>query len=140
MRRLLSILMMLVLGLGPTVTAVPASSLASALRGSISGKIDESQLPACCRRNGRHHCALSAQAASAGAASRENSISANECCPCPPGTLLSTAPSITAIVSTHADSIALASEYRPANTTAANAQASDRRSEPKRGPPTPQIV
>jgi len=147
MRRFLSILMMMVLGLGPTITAVPASALASgivaALHGGHSSGIDESLLPACCRRNGKHHCALAAQAASRasqGTANRETSISANECCPCPPGSLLSTAPSIAAIVSTQADSVALASEYRPSNLLDADLQASARRSHPKRGPPTTQIL
>src|ERR1700756_2099163 len=45
MRRALSILLVLFLGLGP---------LAATLRGS-----DDARLPICCRRNGSHHCAMS---------------------------------------------------------------------------------
>ena len=46
MRRSLSILMVLVLGLGPLTEMLPAS--------------DDLRLPACCRRNGMHHCAMAA--------------------------------------------------------------------------------
>ncbi len=44
MRRALSILLVLFFGLGPLATALQAS--------------DDSRLPACCRRNGAHHCAM----------------------------------------------------------------------------------
>ena len=46
MRRGLSILLVLVLGLGPLTEVLPAS--------------DDLRLPACCRRNGAHHCAMAA--------------------------------------------------------------------------------
>src|ERR1700747_1446356 len=47
MRRALSILLVLFLGLGP---------LAATLQGS-----DDARLPICCRRNGSHQCAMSAE-------------------------------------------------------------------------------
>lgn len=46
MRRGLSILLVLVLGLGPLTELLPAS--------------DDLRLPVCCRRNGAHHCAMAA--------------------------------------------------------------------------------
>jgi len=55
MKRILSILLMLVFGLGPLAEALPAST--------------ESRLPACCRRHGAHHCAMKTQALSSSAPS-----------------------------------------------------------------------
>jgi hypothetical protein len=51
MRRLLSISMALFLGLTPLMGTLGAS--------------DDSRLPACCRRHGTHHCAMSMQMAKA---------------------------------------------------------------------------
>lgn len=48
MRRSLSILLMLVFGLGPLTLAIQQN--------------DDSSLPACCRRHGAHHCAMSGDA------------------------------------------------------------------------------
>ena len=48
MRRALSILLVLFFGLGP---------LTATLQGS-----DDSRLPACCRRNGAHHCVMAEEA------------------------------------------------------------------------------
>ena len=49
MRRFVSIFMILLFWLGPLATILPANA--------------ESRLPACCRRHGAHHCALSAEMA-----------------------------------------------------------------------------
>lgn len=49
MRRGLSILLILVFGLGPLSATLQAS--------------DDAYLPACCRRNGAHHCAMAVQMA-----------------------------------------------------------------------------
>lgn len=49
MRRFFSILMILLLGLGPLAATLPASA--------------ESRLPACCRRHGTHHCTMTAETA-----------------------------------------------------------------------------
>ena len=46
MKRILSTLLILIFGLGPLAEALPAGA--------------ESSLPACCRRHGAHHCAMSA--------------------------------------------------------------------------------
>lgn len=71
MRRLLSILLLLGLIAGPAFEAIPAHALAS----GWTGRIDESAVPACCRRNGRHHCTMAAP-------ERQTTVSSSECCPC----------------------------------------------------------
>jgi hypothetical protein len=48
MRRFVSIVFIVLCGLGPLSALVPGS--------------DESQLPACCRRHGAHHCAMTTAA------------------------------------------------------------------------------
>ena len=50
MRRSLSILLMLVFGLGPLTLALQQN--------------DDASLPACCRRHGAHHCAMSGETGS----------------------------------------------------------------------------
>ena len=97
MRRLLSILLGLCLGLGPVFAAAPANALATAVESALTGKssaeIAEASLPACCRRHGVHHCAMHGDAATAG----QTSISAADCCPCWPHALASAAAPFTAL-------------------------------------------
>ncbi|MFZ0302721.1 MAG: hypothetical protein WAL75_08550 [Terracidiphilus sp.] len=90
MRRGFSILLMLVLGLGP---------LSSLIDGS-----EDVNLPACCRRHGAHHCAMDAQMAAMaqGAQSgRTPMVSAPVTCPSYPGSV--------AMLSTPAQALATAS-------------------------------
>jgi hypothetical protein len=61
MKRILSIFLILMFGLGPLAEALPVRS--------------ESRLPACCRRNGAHHCAMSAAMASMSAQASRSSAS-----------------------------------------------------------------
>jgi hypothetical protein len=143
MRRLLSILMLVVLGLGPTTAAIPANAFSSGiiagLRAGISGQPDESQLPACCRKNGKHHCSLSAQQALSGH-SRETTISTPDCCPCNQQSLDSVDPVHSAILGTNQiSSEPLATRIIPPAVQAA-AHATIQRTQPKRGPPATQIL
>lgn len=64
MRRIVGAFLILVFSLGPLAAAVPANA--------------ESRLPACCRRNGAHHCAMSAGqlSQSAGESSRTAPVAA----------------------------------------------------------------
>jgi hypothetical protein len=103
MRRILSILLVLILGLGPVV---PAGALAAGLipefASGWTGKVDESRLPACCRRNGKHHCAMMAmmqqQAREQQAeADRAASVSSRDDCPFAPKALAATAASVAAL-------------------------------------------
>src|ERR1700759_1399084 len=68
MRRVFSILFILLFGLGP-------------LAATIDG--DDASLPACCRRHGAHHCALSSTASSRTnqLASRAPALTAPSHCP-----------------------------------------------------------
>jgi hypothetical protein len=130
MRRILSILVLLVLGLEP---AIPAAALIS----GWSGKVDESRLPACCRRNGKHHCAMGSEASQArvAGAADETAISAKDSCPFAPRTLASTSPSVVALLHSATSSTFDASELRAPRGIPTIARMSDRRSQPKRGPP-----
>ncbi len=92
MRRLLSILLLLGLILGPALEAIPAQALAwshgsaqrSALRSGWTGKLDESTIPLCCRRNGKHHCTMAVPAG-------ETVLTSSECCPCFPHSIAAAA-------------------------------------------------
>jgi hypothetical protein len=80
MRRALSILLVLFFSLGP---------LAATLQGD-----DDARLPACCRRHGAHHCAMTAQMAAmlVGAESGKPVLTAPSTCPAFPGSVAATAP------------------------------------------------
>jgi hypothetical protein len=143
MQRLLSILLLMVLGIGPTISAVPANAFAGGLlagmRAGLSGQPDESQLPACCRRNGKHHCSLSAQAALSGQ-SRETTVAASDCCPCNPQALDSTAPAFAAILNTVVVSSAAPSKLCSMAALPAAIRSTGQRTQPQRGPPATQIL
>lgn len=139
MRRILSILMLLVLGLGP---AVPMEALASGRASGWTGKVDESRLPACCRRHGKHHCAMGSATSQSDAiqSSDEVTVSAQDSCPFSPRALASTVPSAAALIQAAADAIAYPAGLRAPHAHTAAAQLNDRRSWPKRGPPTAQSL
>jgi hypothetical protein len=138
MRRLLSILLLAILGLGPAISAVPAAALTSGLL-SWSGKVDESRLPACCRHNGKHHCAMSGGTEHADS-STETTLSANDSCPFAPLAMAATAPSVAAVPTAANGAATLASELCVLLAAVALAVLADRRSQPKRGPPSFQIL
>ena len=128
MRRILSMAVMLVLSLGPMLAAVPALALAS----GWTGKIDQSRIPACCRRNGTHHCTM---AQDAQASPHESAVSAPGCCPCLPPALASATTPFAGLPSSGASSLALSAERSSSQARIETARASDRRVQPLRGPP-----
>jgi hypothetical protein len=137
MRRILSILLAIGLGLGPALAAVPANALAAGLlsgRSGWTGKVDESSLPACCRRNGKHHCVITALE------NGETSIAAPDCCPCLPHALVSTAPVTAALLAVSTDAQAYPAERVAARNSTDGVRSSDRHSWPKRGPPASQTI
>lgn len=73
MRRGFSIFLILLFGLGPLSAMIPGS--------------EDASLPACCRRNGAHHCAITAQMAAmmAKIADPQPAFSAPLTCPIYPG-------------------------------------------------------
>lgn len=91
MRRGFSILLILFLGLGPLSAMVPGS--------------EDANLPACCRRNGAHHCAMNMQMAAmmAKIADPRPAFSAPLTCPLYPG------PSLMLLMPAHALATAHAS-------------------------------
>jgi len=96
---------------------------------------DESQLPACCRRNGAHHCAMMADI-SVNASRKITTISGR--CPCPPITHL--ALMLPHALSTQHNSASVAwITSQPAIIREAEAgyRISFHRSRQKRGPPLP---
>lgn len=131
MRRILSILVAVVLGLGPAISAVPARAMAS----GWTGQVDEAKIPACCRRNGKHHCFMAASPAG------ETTVSApSESCPSAPHALVSTAPASAALAAEPLvcfDSHISLHQTRPR--TAALRTRTDR-TWPKRGPPSLQAL
>jgi hypothetical protein len=128
MRRILSICLLLVLGLGPVMAAVPADALA--LAWAAHG--DDSVLPACCRRHGAHHCAMGAQ--DGNASNGFATVSATGCCPCWPHTLASSATPLATLAS-QKHSLAMIVEIQSPHQALIAAGISDRRSWPMRGPP-----
>lgn len=137
MRRLLSILFTLVLGLGQAMAAVPAHPIAS----GWTGKVDESHIPACCRKNGKHHCTMPDGAKDgAGAADAPvTSISATGCCSNFPSDLAPATDPVAAIPSTAAAALKLSAERRITHRRIETARSSDRRIQPQRGPPSEEL-
>ena len=115
------------------MAAVPAQALAS----GWTGKVIESRLPACCRKNGKHHCAMPEDAPSAHAA--ETSVSAPACCPSFPSALASATETFAALPSTGAASLTFSAERSATQARIEIARASDRRVQPLRGPPSPSL-
>ncbi len=134
-RRLLSIVLLAIFGLGPAISAIPAAALAS----GWSGKVDESRVPACCRRNGKHHCALSGgmeQPSSEG----ETAFAANDTCPFAPQSMAVTAPTMAAVLHPSLGAAQLESELCVLLAAVTFVLLASRRSQPKRGPPTLQSL
>jgi hypothetical protein len=96
MRRALSILLMLFIGLGP---------LAATLQGS-----NDARLPICCRRNGSHHCAMSEESLARviqTVSGRTPVIGAPAHCPVYPGTAAATVSPVQALAASGITSPAL---------------------------------
>jgi hypothetical protein len=123
MRRGFSILLILFFGFGP---------LSAALGGT-----EDASLPACCRRNGAHHCAMSMET-TAEAVQRGSTpiVSAPLTCPYYPGSVAAITGSIQALVAAAISIPALAARsYRAAAVTLA-AVSQPNRTHAGRGPPS----
>jgi hypothetical protein len=125
MRRLLSILVLVLLGMGPAISAIPAGALGWT-------KVDDSRLPACCRRGGKHHCAMPSERAQSGG---ETTIGANDACPFAPQSMAATTPTVAAVLFARDDAARFASALFVLLGAATFAVLAVRRSEPQRGPP-----
>ena len=125
MKRILSTLLILTFGLGPLAEALPASA--------------ESSLPACCRRHGAHHCAMSAEKAAKAAQESSSStpvLNAPSHCPYYPGSMAaSTTPAFAMVASAAGPPVLLAQAHSPAASRAA-ARLSQIRTRAGRAPPS----
>jgi hypothetical protein len=125
MKRILSTFLILMFGLGPLAEALPASA--------------ESSLPACCRRHGAHHCAMSAEQAAKAAQATPSStpiLTAPSHCPYYPGSMAaSTTPAFAMVASKAAPPVLFAQDHLPATGDAA-ARQSQIRTRAGRGPPS----
>lgn len=123
MRRAFSIFLVLFFSLGPLTTTLEAS--------------DDARLPACCRRHGAHHCAMSMDAALrlAEAAFGKSFLAAPSTCPAFPVSAAATAPAPQALAAASASLPALlAHSHSPAAARAA-ALLSQVRTRSGRAPP-----
>jgi hypothetical protein len=125
MRRFVSIFMILLFWLGPLAAILPANA--------------ESRLPACCRRLGAHHCAMSAEwAAKAAQASPGSSpvLTAPLHCSYFPGSIAVTTTPVHALAASSVDlPVQLATAHSPEASRAA-ARLSPIRTRASRGPPS----
>jgi hypothetical protein len=135
MRRILSILLLLALGLGP---AGAVDGLASGLRSGWTGKVDESRVPACCRHDGKHHCSMSAEQFAD--LSGKTTVAARESCPCMPQTLASTAPQLSALAKSTSAATDFPAQFHAPLTVTSAAHTGDCRDWPRRGPPAAQTL
>ena len=133
MKRLFSLFLALLIGLAPALSALPAGALTRVWKAAD----DESNLPACCRRNGKHHCRMSADQMRAmlASSSGETILTAPSCCPCYPQNLASSVSQSAALVHSPAQLSTLLVERRTPQASAMAALVSARRTWPKRGPP-----
>jgi hypothetical protein len=124
MRRGLCAVLILLFWLGPLAAMLPASA--------------ESQLPACCRRHGAHHCAISdgrALQAARAISGTDPSLSASAHCSSYPGCMIATTGSVEGLLASPATlPFLLATAHSPAAIRAA-ARLSALRARANRGPP-----
>lgn len=127
MRRALSILLILFFSLGPLAATLGAS--------------EDARLPACCRRHGAHHCAMSMRVAAmmAEAAAGKAAWTAPSTCPMFPGAAAATASGPQALTAAPVSlPVLLAQPHSPAAGRAA-AQVSQIRTRSGRAPPAGQL-
>jgi len=120
MRRGLSLLMILLFGLGPLAAALPGS--------------DESRLPPCCRRHGAHHCAMKMRMA-AQAASGKPVFTAPITCPLFPGFAVLPTASMDALAAAPSSLPALLAQSHALAANRTAARMSQVRTRTGRGPP-----
>ena len=143
MRRSLSILLLLILSLGSAFPA-GAQTFASGLVSGWTGKVDQSRLPACCRRNGKHHCAMDSIGLLGSKDPADSfgitTVGAKESCPFMPHALVSAATPLVALAHPVPSLTRLESSLCILPQSTAPTRMTDRRGWPKRGPPATQIL
>ena len=127
MSRALSIFLILLFWLGPLAAILPANA--------------ESRLPACCRRHGAHHCAMSMGMAAvmAEAAPGRVFLVAPSTCPAFPGPTAATTSAPHALIASSVGMPALLAHPHTPVAGRAAARLSQIRTRAGRGPPSPNI-
>lgn len=122
MRRGFSLFLILLFSLGPLVATVQGE--------------DESRLPACCRRNGAHHCAMTvAQTSLLALAAGQHILISPNTCPRFPGYAFTIASSVHALAVSPAGLPPLAVSLHSAKAARAAARVSLARTRSSRAPP-----
>jgi hypothetical protein len=123
MRRALSILLILLFGPGPLAVTLSAS--------------DDSRLPACCRRHGAHHCAMSEQMAAMMSEPEPGtpSIKAPVTCPYFPGYMVASSSTNLALAPAPVSLPTLIAELHSPAAGRAAARIRQMRTRANRGPP-----
>ena len=121
MRRTLCMFLILSFWLGPLAAILPANS--------------ESRLPACCRRHGAHHCAMSADMAAQVASGSAPMLTAPSHCPSYPGSVVPSTEPVQALAASPAGLPALLAEPRLPSASRAAGRLSQIRTHAGRGPP-----
>jgi hypothetical protein len=124
MRRALSILLLLLFGLGPLLATLGAS--------------EDPRLPACCRRHGAHHCAVSAERV--GFAGSPASVIAPPRCPLFPDGSSATPAPVHAVVGYGTGLPVLLVQPHSAAATRTAAQQSQIRTRSGRAPPARRLA
>ncbi|HLY43332.1 MAG TPA: hypothetical protein VKR52_19125 [Terracidiphilus sp.] len=124
MRRALSILFVLLFGLGPLAATLNAA--------------DDAQLPACCRRHGAHHCDMSGESVArlVRAGSGNPAFSTPLRCPMYPGLTHALVPPMHALAASHATTLRLTAAAFSSAAPGAVVLASPLRTGPSRAPPS----
>lgn len=124
MRKILSILLLVALGLPSLIPLLVTSSL------------DEASLPACCRRNGKHHCMMSMAERNSISSDKSQFLAPEEKCPYCPGALtLGHQTNVFGVQSGQTVFIRLVSQSAVVAQTESKRRISRDRSRQKRGPP-----
>lgn len=123
MRRALSIFLILLFWLGPLATLLPGW--------------EDARLPACCRRHGVHHCAMSTGAVGmmGETGSSEHALRAPSTCPAFPGSTDATITSAQALTVAAVSMPALLAQRHSPAAGRADARISQIRTRVGRGPP-----
>jgi hypothetical protein len=124
MRRGFSLFLILLFSLGPLAATLQAG--------------DDARLPTCCRRNGAHHCAMTAtQTASLALAAGQHILIAPNTCPRFPGNAFTVTNTAHALAASPAGLPPLAVSLHSANGARAAARISQARTRSSRAPPSP---
>lgn len=124
MSKLLSILLLVIFGFSPVLPLL------------ATGTPDDASLPACCRRNGKHHCAMQMNASGTALEAAPTFRAPQQRCPFAPQASLSVHTGFLAHTTQAATALVLMSHPASVAQTECKLRIARDRSRQKRGPPT----